>query len=313
VEPVECPDHHGTDATSPHVREHPLHHRPRLRRRLDLLVHDRLVAARDGELPDLCELVLDLLAVMVNTMGRGHLSREPMTMGQPASLEAPTKALAACSRVGHAGAMSRWEAARRGAVTAVLWAVVTFALLACIGEMVAGLHRPAQNMVAGFAEVFHDNMRDAGPLIVAAALLVVSSVTGAVMGLLARRMLLTAVRRVVLLALAALPALWLVVGATWALGWVPRLVVDEPTNLLWLPLGALWFAAIGIVVAAPALVVPAVLAALALEGWTRPEGLPQTGLARPATRRWVLRGLLAAAAALTTFATLNWWRVGAAP
>jgi hypothetical protein len=59
-----------------------------------------------------------LVVVMVNTMtpGKGYI--HPMTMGM--------KTLAG-RRFGHAPAVTRWGAARRGAIVAVLWAVVTFA------------------------------------------------------------------------------------------------------------------------------------------------------------------------------------------
>lgn len=195
-----------------------------------------------------------------------------------------------------------------------MWAVVTFALFACIGEMVPATYGPTQAVIGAFADILLDVLRSAGPLLVCGVLVAVSATTGAVMGLVAGQLRSgVVVRRVVVLAVAALPAIWVVFGATWALAWLPHLIIDAPTKLLWVPAGVIAYATIGVVVAAPVLVVPAVLAVVLLEGWTRPQTLPQTGLARPEARRWLLRGLVAAATALTTFAALNWWRVGASP
>lgn len=200
----------------------------------------------------------------------------------------------------------------------MLWAVIAFALAACIGEVYApqlgaeardryGL-RPGAGAGALFADALLDNARDAGPLAVVVVLVGASVVTGGVMGRIAARLRGSRLRRIVMLSLVAVPALWIIVAATWAVGWAPRVIAEEPAKMLWMPLGALWFATIGIVVGAPLLALPVVFAAVLLEGWTRPEALPQTGLARPGLRRAVLLTLAAVAAALTTFAALNWRR-----
>lgn len=208
--------------------------------------------------------------------------------------------------------MSRWVAARRGAVTAVLGAVVALGLLVCIGEVVHGEN--GGGVVAMFAGIVLDLTHRAGPLAFTLDVVCASTLTGAWMGVLAARLQYSALRRVVVLSLATLPALWVIIAVAWAgLTVLPHAAVEAPSNLLTSSVGALWFALIGMVFGAPSLILPALLAAVVVEGWTRPDTLPQTVLARPAARRWVLRGLVAAAAALTTFAALNWWRVGGSP
>jgi hypothetical protein len=213
----------------------------------------------------------------------------------------------------HAPVVTRGEAARREAVVAVLLAAVTLALLACLSELVPAVRDSAQYLVEPFAGALVGNMQGDHPILVAAVLLFVAEVTGAALGLMARRLRLRVIPRVVVLALAVLPALWIGLAMTLMFVWVPRLMTLEAKKLMTAPVGALWFAGIGVIFASPVLAAPAIFAALLLEGWTRPEALPQTGLARPKARRWLLRGLGAAATAFTTFAALNWWRVGATP
>ena len=205
-------------------------------------------------------------------------------------------------------AVKRRDAALRGAVTALLWSAASVALLASIA-VAALARRSARGNFEEFAGVLLDNMQGAGPFAVTMAVLVVSAMAGGVMGLLARRLRGTVAWRCGFLILAAVPVLWLVVAGAWALAWLPKVIAEQPRALVWMPVGALWFSGIGIVVAAPALLLPTALAAVTLEGWTRPDTLPQTGLARPGLRRRVLLVLVVLVAALTTFAALNWSRV----
>jgi hypothetical protein len=63
VEPVEGPHGDRLDASGAHVGEHSVEDRPCLGRGIDLLVHDRLEAAGDGELAHLSDLILGGLPV----------------------------------------------------------------------------------------------------------------------------------------------------------------------------------------------------------------------------------------------------------
>lgn len=204
--------------------------------------------------------------------------------------------------------VTRWEAARRGAVVAVLWAVVTVSLLASIGEVVErrATHSGVQKVALGLLEA----MRDIGITRVACALLLAFAVAGTATGLVGRVLLVRPALRFVIVAVATFPALWLGSTAMWAVMLFWTAAPHIAPSIFWLPVGAAWWATVGVSAAAPVLLLPAVCWALLVEGWTRPEALPQTGLARPGVLRWFLRGLGVAATALTTFAALNGWRIG---
>ncbi len=201
--------------------------------------------------------------------------------------------------------MSRRDAALRGAGTAVLWALLAVALLASIGEGVRG--GPSGGRVEAIAEMFLELMEGSGPLVVTGVVVSMSAIVGAGMGLLAARLRLNATMRAVVLALAALPALWLVIAGAWTLLFFPW-VVEEPASAPWFLVVAFFYSGVSIFVAAPVLVTPAVLAAVLLEGWTRPEQLRQTGLANPTLRRRILWVLVMLVSALTTFAARGWFR-----
>jgi len=205
--------------------------------------------------------------------------------------------------VREAGVMSRSGAALRGAASATLAAAVVLPLVVTVDRN-ALLFEPAM-LVRAFAEILHENLPSATPLTITAGYLLAVAAAGALMGVLAKRVRARAPARFVILATAALPALWVVVASTWTVIWLPNMLRQEPRLLPSVPLAAFWFTALALLYAAPVLVVPAVLAALVLEGWTRPEMLPQTGLARPELRRWILLGLVTVATAATTFAALN--------
>jgi hypothetical protein len=158
------------------------------------------------------------------------------------------------------------------------------------------------------AALVRDMMATFGTLAFTGVALALTAVTGAALGLVSGRLRLRPSLRVAVLAVASIPTLWLVVAATMLLASLPAAAAENPAALAWAPVGALYFSAFAVVFAAPVLVAPAVLAAVLLEGWTRPEELARTGLAAPELRRRVLLVLLTAAAAVTTFAALTWLR-----
>jgi hypothetical protein len=113
---------------------------------------------------------------------------------------------------------------------------------------------------------------------------------------------------VAILLLAAFPALYVLVVLVLTLLWLPSAAGEDLTAVLLVPVASLLYAAYGMVMAAPVAALPAVLAAVMVEGWTRPEGRRATGLAHPTVRRWAMQVVLAGAAALATFAAIRWPR-----
>jgi hypothetical protein len=90
--------------------------------------------------------------------------------------------------------------------------------------------------------------------------------------------------------------------------WVPQAAKKGVVTMLLVPVGSLLYAAYGMVMVVPVAAVPAMLAAVMLEGWTRPDEQRQRGTADPRVRRWTMQVLTAVTVALTTFAAFRWPR-----
>lgn len=157
------------------------------------------------------------------------------------------------------------------------------------------------------ADVLYDPTAfSSSPAYVVLASMVGAGLVGAGLGLLARRLTAPAFARAVLLSLASLPALYVVLAVALTIIWVPQAAKEDLVSVLLVPVGSLLYAAYGMVTAVPVAVPPAILAALMLEGWTRPEAMGQGGLARPRVRSWAMQGLVAVTAALIAFAAFRW-------
>ncbi len=206
-------------------------------------------------------------------------------------------------RACHAPRVTSKSAAARGAILAVAWATALFSLLAAVKTVQHG-----HGLLALADPLFERDTFDASPAYVIGASLVAAALVGAAMGRLGRRLTSPPPVRVAVLTLASLPALFGVIWLALSIIAIPSLWKDGVVAVLLAPVGALLYAAYGIVFAAPVAWLPSVLAGLMLEGWTRPEARPQRGLASPRLRRWTLHVLVAAIAAFTTFAVLRWPR-----
>jgi hypothetical protein len=204
--------------------------------------------------------------------------------------------------------MTRREAARRGAVTGALWSAALSSLLAAV--------RTTGYARGGFAlayALFDWKVFGSTPLRAIAAVVLAAAVVGAAFGLLARWISAPAGARAALLALASLPAPPLVLATALTIVWVPTAARESLAAVALVPGGAFLFAVqltpMALRVAVPA----AILAALMLEGWTRPESRGRGGLANPRARRLSMQVLVAVTVALTTFAALRWDRVAPDP
>ncbi len=200
-------------------------------------------------------------------------------------------------------AMNRRRAASRGALVAVLWASALLALLAAVKTT-----RYAHGVFALADALFDPKAFQAGPARVVAASLVAAAVVGAGVALLARRVAAPVWTRAVLLALMSFPALYVLIAVALTLIWIPNAAREDLTAVTLVPVASLLYAAYGMVMVTPVAALPAVFAAVMVEGWTRPESDRATGLAHPAVRRWVTQIVLAITAALATFAAFRWPR-----
>jgi hypothetical protein len=197
--------------------------------------------------------------------------------------------------------MTRREAAGRGLATAALWAAVLLSLLGAVYTT-----RHVQGVFTLADVLFDPTAFSSSPVYVVLASLLGAGLVGAGFGLLARRLTAPAFARAVLLSLASLPALYVVLAVALTIIWVPQAAQEDLVSVLLVPVGSFLYAAYGMVVAVPVAVPPAILAALMLEGWTRPEAAGQGGLARPRVRRWATQGIVAVTVALITFAAFRW-------
>jgi F0F1-type ATP synthase assembly protein I len=134
------------------------------------------------------------------------------------------------------------------------------------------------------------------------ASLVASTLVGLALGVLARRLTASIARRIVVLAISTVPALYLIVAVALVLIFAPQVARQGARELAEVPGVVLIWSVFGTVMVLPAALLPAVASVLMLEGRTRPSALGQRGLANPAVRRRILQLLLAVTAALLTFA-----------
>jgi hypothetical protein len=185
----------------------------------------------------------------------------------------------------------------------VLWAAALLALLAA-----ARATQLTDGLFALADPFFEPRAFSSSPAYVVAASILASALAGAGLGLIGRRLMGRALVRSLLLAVFSLPALYVLIALALTILWIPQTAKDGFTAALLTPVGSLPYAAYGMVLAAPIAAPPAILAALMLEGWTRPEDRGQGGLANPRLRRWTMHLLVAATAAFTTFAALRWPR-----
>ncbi len=200
--------------------------------------------------------------------------------------------------------MTRRQAARRGAVTGALWSAALVSLLAAV--------RTTGYARGGFAlayALFDSKVFGSTPPRVIAAVVSAAAVVGAALGLLARLIAAPAGARAALLALASLPVPPLVLAIALTIAWVPTAARESLTAVALVPWGAFLFAIQLIPMALRVAVPLAILAALVLEGWTRPEARGRGGLANPRVRRLSMQVLAAVTVALATFAALRWDRV----
>ena len=186
---------------------------------------------------------------------------------------------------------------------AALWASALLAFL-------AGVHttRYAAGRCFMLSTVLFEPkaLLDTGPALVVIISVAAAACVGGFLGVFAERLTGSGTARALVLAVASLPALYVVVALSWMIIWLPLAPKHDLTSALLVPVWALVYAAFGMVMVLPVAVVPAVLAVLMLEGWTRPDGEGQGGLARPGVRRWVTDVVVALTAALTTFAFFRW-------
>jgi hypothetical protein len=201
--------------------------------------------------------------------------------------------------------INRQRAAGRGALVAALGASALLALLAAVKTT-----QYAHGVFALADALFDPKAFQAGPARVVAAVLAASAVVGAGVALIARRVIAPAWTRAVLLSLVSFPALYVLVALALTLIWWPNAAREDLTAVALVPVASLLYAAFGMVMVAPVAALPAVLAAVMLEGWTRPEdgAISAVGLGHPAVRRWVMYVVIAVTVVLATFATLRWPR-----
>jgi hypothetical protein len=199
--------------------------------------------------------------------------------------------------------VSRRGAAARGAAIAALWASALLAFLAAVRTTpyAAGRH-----FVLSVVLFDSTALLDTAPVLVAIIAVATAALVGAILGVFAERLTGSGTARAAVLAVASLPALYVVVALSWIIIWLPYAPEHDLRDTLLMLVWSLVTAAVGMVMVLRVAVIPAVLAALMLEGWTRPAREGQGGLARPGVRRWVLHVLVAVTAALTTFAFLRW-------
>lgn len=186
-------------------------------------------------------------------------------------------------------------------------AALVLALLACIGERLP-VRPPPSTSIVSLLPAMQVFIMEERPLGVVAGGVTASAALGAAMGVFAKRVRGSPARRGVVTFLAGVPVLWFVIAITiTTMVLLPAMVTRSPeVPLVGYLLVALLWATMGLVPGAPFLAPALIAAALILEGWTRPESLPQTGLARTRLRTGVLIAFSVVAAALTTLAILNW-------
>jgi hypothetical protein len=132
-----------------------------------------------------------------------------------------------------------------------------------------------------------------------------AAILGTLVGRLAVRLVGSPLRRVALLMLVAVPALYLSVALALLLLYAPHAVEAGLSALAVLPFACLLYAVVGTIFMLPTAVMPMVISALLVEGATRPPELGHGGLATPVARRLALQILVATAVACGTFAWLR--------
>ena len=194
-------------------------------------------------------------------------------------------------------------AATKGAIVGALWAAVLLAFLAVIETM-----RQAHGVFALAEVLYEPKAFDTSPMLVVGASVSAAATVGAAFGKLALRVVAQARTRAMLLALAAFPALYVVLALALTIIWVPKAAKEGFVATILVPIGSLLYAAYGMVMVVPVAVIPAVLAAVMLEGWTRPDGQGRHGTAHPRVLRWTMGALIVLMVALAAFAVLQWPR-----
>lgn len=197
-------------------------------------------------------------------------------------------------------APTRRQATWAGAAYAAVSAIAYLAGVAA-ASVVAGNHW----LLAVPRFALDPQMFDLPVPITAAASVASAALLGTLVGRLAFRLAGSPLRRVALLVLAAIPALYLAVAMAMLLLWAPHAVKAGLSALTVLPFACLLYAVIGTIFMLPTAILPMVFSALLVEGATRPAALGQGGLAAPAARRLALQILVAMAVACATFAWLR--------
>ena len=197
--------------------------------------------------------------------------------------------------------VSRGDGAKRGAMVGAVWASALLSLLAFL--------KATQNAHGIFTlanPLYDPKAFSTSPTVVVAASVVAAAVVGAGLGLVAVRMTSTASARALLLVLASVPSLYVLLVVALTIIWVPQAAREDFTAVLLVPVGSLLYAAYGMVMVVPVAALPAALAALMLEGWTRPESQGQGGMANPRVRRWSLGLVAVVAVTLAAMAVSRW-------
>jgi hypothetical protein len=199
-------------------------------------------------------------------------------------------------------AVSAWIGAMRGALLGTFWASALLSLLALVKTMPWAPHTNALLTTLFGPPKAHPTV----PVGLLFLCIAVAAVVGAGLGSIAVRITGTARRRLRAILILSIPALYfymlvmvIVNGALEAAG-------KGLDQLLALPFMAVFGAIVGAVMVVPVAGLPLGLAALMLEGWTRPESLGQGGMANPGVRRWSL-GLVAFVAVTLAVSAASRW------
>jgi hypothetical protein len=191
--------------------------------------------------------------------------------------------------------------ATRGAIVGATWASVLLALLAAI--------KTTRYAHGGFAiadVLFNPESFNSSPGLIVGASVCAATVVGAAFGRIASRMTSPAKTRAALLVFLSFPALYLVLALALTIIWAPQAAKQGGVSILLLPVGSLLYAAFGMVLVVPVAAVPAILAAVMLEGWTRPDGQGRHGTADPGVLRLTMQALIVVMVVLAAVAAFRW-------
>jgi len=193
----------------------------------------------------------------------------------------------------------------RGGLVGVLFASALLAVLAAAHA--SGLDEHDLLRVAHVFFVRTDGYPPYPPILAIASVLA-AFLVGAGLGMLGQRLRLRPRTRGVVLILVSIPALYVLIVIAEGIGLVAASLVGQWTvaPVLATLLLPFFLGVYGTAATLPVALLPVILAAFMIEGWTRHEANEPTGLARPVSRGRVVAIVLVVTAGLAGFAIVRW-------